>query len=304
MTVLGGASAGALPGCRKPPAGLVDLSGADDGRSLLGADVPPLAPRSPKMWCTGRTLRVGAVGGTPAVRARVHRIAAEWTRHADLSFEFVEVGLRAEIRIAFDAGPSWSQLGRDALWVPDDLPTMNLGGLTAAGPDGELRRTVLHQFGHALGLCHDTTPAMRLGAGEPELLAADHAAATRCYPGPSSPTAQAVLRSCDGRDEIDAVVGHGTLPRGRTGFTLNAASEVTRWKAVDVPVGATGHERVQVGSAAVLATAVLDRSRPLRFWRGEAFSVRTQLRETWDVLPAVPDRSSVLLTWARDRSVS
>lgn len=300
MTILGGAPAGALLECRRPPAGLVELTGADDGRSPLGADAPPLAARSPKMWCTGRVLRVGAVGGTPVVRARVHRVAAEWTARADLSLEFVGVGRHAEIRVAFDAGASWSELGRDALWVPDDLPTMNLGALTADTPDGELRRVVLHQFGHALGLRHDATPTMRLGDAAPGLVAADHAAAARCYPGPSSPTVHALLRSCDGREEIDAVVGHGTLPRGRTGFALNAAPEVTRWKAVDVPVGATGHERVEVGGAAVLATAALDRSRPLRFWRGEAFGVRTQLRETWDVLPAVPDRSSVLLTWARD----
>jgi hypothetical protein len=32
---------------------------------------------------------------------------------------------------------------------------MNLGGLTAASPDAKLRRAVLHEFGHALGLVHE-----------------------------------------------------------------------------------------------------------------------------------------------------
>jgi hypothetical protein len=34
-------------------------------------------------------------------------------------------------------------------------PTMNYGWLTPATPDDEVRRVVLHEFGHALGLIHE-----------------------------------------------------------------------------------------------------------------------------------------------------
>jgi hypothetical protein len=39
--------------------------------------------------------------------------------------------------------------------VPKDKPTMNYGWLKSSTPPIELRRVVLHEFGHALGLIHE-----------------------------------------------------------------------------------------------------------------------------------------------------
>ena len=69
----------------------------------------------------------------------------------------------AEIRITFDPGNSWSTVGRDALLVPAGSPTINFGWfadvvtdkLVSRVTDQEIRRTVLHEFGHALGFIHE-----------------------------------------------------------------------------------------------------------------------------------------------------
>ncbi|MEL6393958.1 MAG: hypothetical protein AAFR97_14520, partial [Bacteroidota bacterium] len=52
-------------------------------------------------------------------------------------------------------GSSWSMLGRQALNAPANRPTMNFGWFTDSTPEYEFRRTVLHEFGHALGLLHE-----------------------------------------------------------------------------------------------------------------------------------------------------
>jgi hypothetical protein len=43
----------------------------------------------------------------------------------------------------------------DSLAVPKGEPTMSLGWLAADSPDAEVRRIVLHEFGHVLGLIHE-----------------------------------------------------------------------------------------------------------------------------------------------------
>ncbi len=62
----------------------------------------------------------------------------------------------ADIRVAFQQGNgSWSYLGTVCRQIRVDQPTMNYGWLTPDSTDDELRRVVLHEFGHALGLIHE-----------------------------------------------------------------------------------------------------------------------------------------------------
>jgi serralysin len=62
----------------------------------------------------------------------------------------------ADIRIAFQQGNgSWSYLGTYCKQIPKNEPTMNYGWLTPTSSEDELRRVVLHEFGHALGLIHE-----------------------------------------------------------------------------------------------------------------------------------------------------
>jgi hypothetical protein len=94
-------------------------------------------------------------GGTPALREKVMKHAREWTRIAGLSFSFVDAA-PSDIRIAFKAGAgSWSFLGTQCRNIPEPQPTMNYGWFTDQTDEAEVRRVVLHEFGHALGLIHE-----------------------------------------------------------------------------------------------------------------------------------------------------
>ncbi len=130
------------------------LSIAPDG-SVVGVSRAPLASIPDKVWDAGQTLRVRFSGGSAALRQRVRNVAELWKPHANVSFSWVDDAAAAEIRVAFDTGGSWSYIGRDALLVAAPAPTMNLGWFTDETTDEEIRRTAVHEFGHALGLVHE-----------------------------------------------------------------------------------------------------------------------------------------------------
>ncbi|MBX3012118.1 MAG: hypothetical protein KF832_11460 [Caldilineaceae bacterium] len=108
-----------------------------------------------KLWePAGRTLRIRFLDGDAAVQQKVIHFAQEWTQVANLHFDFGEHA-HAEIRISFQQPGSWSFIGTDALAIPAAEPTMNFGWLTRGTPNDEVRRVVLHEFGHAIGLIHE-----------------------------------------------------------------------------------------------------------------------------------------------------
>lgn len=106
-----------------------------------------------KFWKKGRTLKVAFLSDNPwfidSTRGAIH----QWIPAVfDVRIRFVE-GREGDIRISdeFSSG-NWSCLGTDALTVPKDKPTMNLQW---QGLDQNFFGTVLHEFGHALGLNHE-----------------------------------------------------------------------------------------------------------------------------------------------------
>jgi hypothetical protein len=120
---------------------------ATPGRWTPGGPVAVTA----KVWKTGMTLRMRFMGGSPALQKRVLDVASEWTKHANLRFQVVKKG-DAELRVAFGDAGSWSYVGTDALSIPKEQPTINLGAVAQISNPVEFRRIVLHEFGHALGL--------------------------------------------------------------------------------------------------------------------------------------------------------
>lgn len=99
-----------------------------------------------KYWANGTTIRIRFLDGDSKSQDEVKKIAQEWTKYANLKFEFIANG-DAEIRVSFKQPGSWSFLGTDALAVPSEQATINFQWLD--------RRTVLHEFGHVLGLIEE-----------------------------------------------------------------------------------------------------------------------------------------------------
>lgn len=134
------------------PSGTIDVArkpGVAAGPEMFGAIL------TGRKWRPGRTLRVRHLDGDPAIHAKVEALARQWLLYANLGFEFVAAG-DAEIRISYHLdNRSWSRLGTDALAVPEPEHTMHFGWLRANTPDAELERTVVHEFGHAIGMIHE-----------------------------------------------------------------------------------------------------------------------------------------------------
>ena len=106
-------------------------------------------------WQPGSSISIRFLDGDASLRARVKSIAEEWLQVANLQFEFRQSG-PADIRIAFTSGNgSWSYLGTICRQIPEPKETMNYGWLTPDSAYAEVRRVVLHEFGHAIGLIHE-----------------------------------------------------------------------------------------------------------------------------------------------------
>lgn len=102
------------------------------------------------LWETGQSIRISFLGGTTAQQQLVRDVAAEWTRYCNLFFVWLPAhdDETAHVRISFDEGDgSWSYVGTDATTIPFPKATMNFGWLD--------RGTILHEFGHMLGLAHE-----------------------------------------------------------------------------------------------------------------------------------------------------
>ncbi|KAK4986226.1 hypothetical protein LTR66_002720 [Elasticomyces elasticus] len=106
-------------------------------------------------WRNGTTLRVRFLGGSQFVQSKVKQYAKTWESYANIKFQFVNTD-DAVIRVNFQQGAgSWSYIGSSNLQIPRDQPTMNFGWFNDATRDEEFSRTVIHEFGHALGCIHE-----------------------------------------------------------------------------------------------------------------------------------------------------
>lgn len=109
-------------------------------------------------WTSGDVIEISFLDGDPAVQTRVKAAAQGWTvpNLANLKLTFRSDTTNTPIRISLRYSGSWSVIGTTCRQITDRTqPTMNFGWLTVASSDDEVRRVVLHEFGHALGLIHE-----------------------------------------------------------------------------------------------------------------------------------------------------
>jgi len=89
---------------------------------------------------------------------KIKEVAAEWMKHANLKFVYVEHIEISDVRVSFnkqDEDGTWSLIGTDVRGTSKSFATMNFSWLERNTLLEEYRRTVLHEFGHMLGLIHE-----------------------------------------------------------------------------------------------------------------------------------------------------
>jgi hypothetical protein len=106
-------------------------------------------PEYTKLWVPGSVLRVRFLDENPRFERAVRRYLPLWSAYGNVQFEF-SPDEDAEVRVAFREGEgNWAFIGTDCMAVPLDQPTVNFSFMEPA------EASVLHEFGHVLGLLHE-----------------------------------------------------------------------------------------------------------------------------------------------------
>ena len=135
--------------------------------SFPGGHAVELVFEDLKLWQPG-VLKVSFKGGDPALHKKIATVAALWSAHANIQFDFGynkqtkqyrkwRKNDASHIRIGFSYNGYWSLIGTDSKdedIAPKGEITMNYEGFDKMLPDG-WEATVLHEFGHALGFHHE-----------------------------------------------------------------------------------------------------------------------------------------------------
>ena len=101
-----------------------------------------------------KRLTVSFLDRNPAYESAVKKYASDWSAACGVSFVFTQ-NVESDIRISFkNTGVYNSAVGIRAIGIPQNQETMNLG-FESRLTEEDVKRKVLHEFGHALGFVHE-----------------------------------------------------------------------------------------------------------------------------------------------------
>src|SRR5215831_212350 len=119
-----------------------------------------------KKWKPGQTLTIAFKGGDSALHAKIDETVSEWTKYANLKFDFGKTtqgayrtwsssdkDFPAQIRVSFDQSGYYSLVGNDSINTTVSKPgeeSLNLAGFHDNLPS-DWKAVALHEFGHAIG---------------------------------------------------------------------------------------------------------------------------------------------------------
>lgn len=115
-----------------------------------------------KKWGNTTTLKIKFLNGSVEEQDRVKSISQQWANYANVKFEYVDKGEKADVKIAFswnDDEISWAYVGVDNKQIEQDAPSMNIP-LSINGNELELgtksfEGMILRSFGHILGFVYE-----------------------------------------------------------------------------------------------------------------------------------------------------
>ncbi len=109
------------------------------------------------IWDNNKEITCRILAGSTALNQLIKKAAQEWEQYANIKFKFINDGY-SHVRIMPTEGQgNNSQIGTQAVMVPQDQPTMFLdtAGYKASKPNQYLYASILHELGHVLGLLHE-----------------------------------------------------------------------------------------------------------------------------------------------------